>query len=123
MSDIDPETGFEYGVAQRPGAPFPEATNIPSTHTTLDEPKGIPSGFDDDVVPKTKDASLDEPGDHDTPFDEQPKVIPEEQKVISDDKPKTEDAKVEEKPKRGRAAKQEPAKEVPADSDASKEEA
>lgn len=122
-ADIDPDTGFAYGVAQRPGAPFPEKSNIPETHAYLEESDGKSTAFADDVVPKSEDAVLEEPGDHETPFSEQPEVDAKETAQVSEgvsvqsqenDKPAEEPAP-KRTTRRGKAAE--------ADSDASKEEA
>lgn len=44
--DIDPDTGYAVGVAQRPDAPFPEASNVPAdVPPQLDDPERKPDAF------------------------------------------------------------------------------
>lgn len=70
--DIDPDTGYAKGVAQRPGAPFPEESNIPSgdLDPTLDEADDKPNAFGSDKTAApdgVEDSTIDDPEGHDVP--------------------------------------------------------
>lgn len=55
--DIDPDTGYEVGRAQRPGIPFPDE-RIPTQTTSLEGPDGK-RAFDDDVRPRSEDGTIE----------------------------------------------------------------
>ena len=55
--DIDPDTGYEKGRAERPDLPFPDE-RIPTQTTTLEGPDGK-RAFEDDVRPRTQDGTIE----------------------------------------------------------------
>lgn len=56
--DIDPDTGYEKGRAERPSdLPFPDE-RIPTQQTVLEGPDGK-GAFDDDVRPRTEDGKIE----------------------------------------------------------------
>ncbi|QDK02626.1 hypothetical protein PP304_gp078 [Gordonia phage Phendrix] len=69
--DIDPDTGYPEGVAQRPDAPFPEASNVPAdVPPQLEDPDRNPDAFGSakTAAPDgVEDATIEEGDGHEVP--------------------------------------------------------
>lgn len=57
QQDIDPDTGYEKGRAERPDLPFSDE-RIPSQQTVMEGPDGK-GAFADDVRPRSEDGSIE----------------------------------------------------------------